>query len=36
VVEALVCNFDTNGFAQHNHGVKEKVKVRQLELDLEL
>ncbi|MDR0748130.1 MAG: Dam family site-specific DNA-(adenine-N6)-methyltransferase [Tannerellaceae bacterium] len=34
-VEALVCNFDANGFAQHNHGVKEKVKMRQLELDLE-
>jgi DNA adenine methylase len=34
VVEALVCNFDTNGFAQHNHGIKEKAKVLQLDLDL--
>jgi DNA adenine methylase len=34
VVEALVCNFDTNGFARHNHGVKEKTRIKQLELDL--
>jgi DNA adenine methylase len=30
VVEALVCNFDTNGFVQHNHGVREKVQMQQL------
>ncbi|MDR2058340.1 MAG: Dam family site-specific DNA-(adenine-N6)-methyltransferase [Dysgonamonadaceae bacterium] len=35
VVEALVCNFDINGFEQHNHGVKEKTKVKQIELDFE-
>jgi DNA adenine methylase len=34
VVEALVCNFDTNSFAKHNHGIKEKVKINQLELEL--
>ena len=32
VVEALVCNFDINGYSTHNHGVKEKKKVTQLEL----
>jgi DNA adenine methylase len=32
VVEALVCNFDTNNFAHHNHGKKEKAKIEQLEL----
>ncbi|GHT42220.1 site-specific DNA-methyltransferase (adenine-specific) [Bacteroidia bacterium] len=32
VVEALVCNFDTNGFAQHNHGVKEQTVNKQLDL----
>jgi DNA adenine methylase len=32
VVEALVCNFDTNVFAKHNHGVKVKAKVKQTEL----
>ncbi|MDR1456120.1 MAG: Dam family site-specific DNA-(adenine-N6)-methyltransferase [Tannerella sp.] len=31
VVEALVCNFDTNEFAQHNHGLKEKQQTKQLE-----
>ncbi len=30
VVEALVCNFDTSKFGQHNHDVKEKPKVEQL------
>ena len=35
IVEALVCNFETNGFQQHNHGLKEKKKVQQLELILE-
>jgi DNA adenine methylase len=34
VVEALVCNFDINGFARHNHGVKEKSKCLQLELEM--
>jgi DNA adenine methylase len=33
VVEALVCNFDTKDFVQHNHGLVEKVKVEQLALD---
>ncbi len=32
VVEALVCNFGTNSSTQHNHGLKEKIKVEQLEL----
>jgi DNA adenine methylase len=35
VVEALVCNFDINGLNKHNHGMKVKNKVRQLELELE-
>jgi DNA adenine methylase len=34
VVEALVCNFDTDNFTQHNHGSKEKIKVEQLILQL--
>ena len=34
VVEALVCNFDTNGIAKHNHGVKEKIKTKQIEMEL--
>ena len=34
VVEALVCNFDVNGFARHNHGVKETSKCLQLELEM--
>jgi len=34
VVEALVCNFDTNNFALHNHGSTEKLKVEQLALQL--
>jgi DNA adenine methylase len=32
VVEALVCNFDTESFSQHNHGVKVKPTINQLEL----
>lgn len=32
VVEALVCNFDINGFTQHNHGLKEKRQIKQMEL----
>jgi DNA adenine methylase len=34
VVEALVCNFKTEDFTQHNHGLKEKIKVEQLALHL--
>ena len=33
VVEALVCNFDTSGFAEHNHGLIKKVKHEQLQLE---
>ncbi|MDI9338034.1 MAG: hypothetical protein QM539_06385 [Alphaproteobacteria bacterium] len=33
VVEALVCNFDTHRFEQHNHGLKEKTKLEQLEFE---
>ena len=33
VVEALVCNFDTDGFAEHNHGLIKKVKNEQLQLE---
>lgn len=34
VVEALVCNFDTDHFALHNHGLIEKNKIEQLALHL--
>ena len=34
VVEALVCNFETDNFTQHNHGLKEKVKDNQLALNI--
>jgi DNA adenine methylase len=34
VVEALVCNFDTGTFAEHNHGLKEKKINEQLQLQL--
>ena len=34
VVEALVCNFDTDNVRQHNHGMTEKIKVKQLQLEL--
>ncbi len=34
VVEALVCNFDTSNFAEHNHGLKEKKIAEQLYLQL--
>lgn len=34
VVEALVCNFNTGNFTQHNHGLAEKSKVEQLSLHL--
>ncbi len=33
VVEALVCNFDIDNFSKHNHGMKEKIKAKQLVLD---
>ena len=33
VVEALVCNFDTNNFSLHNHGLTKKVNVEQLEIN---
>jgi DNA adenine methylase len=32
IVEALVCNFDTENFTPHNHGLIEKEKVEQLAL----
>jgi DNA adenine methylase len=32
VVEALVCNFNADHFALHNHGIKEKPKFEQLAL----
>lgn len=32
VVEALVCNFDTGDFAEHNHGLKVKQKEQQLQI----
>jgi DNA adenine methylase len=35
VVEALVCNFDTNSLDRHNHDVKPKPHVKQLELGME-
>lgn len=34
VVEALVCNFEVANIKMHNHGLIEKVKVQQLELQL--
>lgn len=34
VVEALVCNFETKHFQQHNHSSIEKLKVKQLELHI--
>ncbi len=33
IVEALVCNFDISGFDSHNQGLKEKIKLTQLELE---
>lgn len=32
IVEALVCNFDLEHINRHNHGLKEKTKVEQMEL----
>jgi len=34
VVEALVCNFNTSAFAEHNHGHKEKKINEQLQLQI--
>lgn len=34
VVEALVCNFDTGTFAEHNHGLKEKIINEQFQFQL--
>jgi DNA adenine methylase len=34
IVEALVCNFNFDNIKQHNHGIKEKSKTKQLELEL--
>ena len=36
VVEALVCNFDTNHFTQHNHGIEKLAKSRQLAFQLSI
>jgi DNA adenine methylase len=33
IVEALVCNFDTSKFSQHNHGAKKKREIEQLKLE---
>lgn len=35
IVEALVCNFETTQIAQHNHGLRIKPKIRQLEMAFE-
>lgn len=35
IVEALVCNFDTENFAKHNHDQKNKIVEKQLEFHLE-
>ena len=32
VVEALVCNFDTKNFQEHNHGLTERLRVAQVAL----
>ena len=34
IVDALVCNFELPNINEHNHGLKEKVKVEGMELDL--
>lgn len=34
IVEALICNFDTDKFNPHNHGLEEKKVVKQLIFDL--
>ncbi|MFI5142036.1 MAG: DNA adenine methylase, partial [Bacteroidia bacterium] len=34
IVEALICNFDTDDFQLHNHGLAEKIKARQLTFQL--
>jgi DNA adenine methylase len=33
IVEALVCNFDTTEFSQHNHGLAQKNNIEQLKLE---
>lgn len=33
VVEALVCNFETNDFTEHNHGAKRKISSSQLQIE---
>lgn len=35
IVEALVCNFDTEDFATHNHGLIKKQKIAQMSFHLE-
>jgi DNA adenine methylase len=35
VVEALVCNFDISDYKIHNHGLKEKPKIKQLEFPVD-
>lgn len=34
VVEALVCNFETKGFQEHNHGLIEKLRLPQIALSV--
>ena len=33
IVEALVCNFETGNFTQHNHGLKERVTNKQIQFE---
>ncbi len=33
VVEALVCNFKTGDFTRHNHGLKERITSKQMQLE---
>jgi len=34
IVEALVCNFNIDDIQEHNHGLKEKIQIEQLALEL--
>ena len=34
IVEALICNFNIDNIQEHNHGIKEKSTIEQLELEL--
>jgi len=34
IVEALVCNFNIDNIQEHNHGLKEKIQIEQLALEL--